>query len=89
MFDEDDYKLNDNVDERRGRGVPVSVNKSTSHLTIFLKSISHMHIVHPCEKGGVALIYFIFKNKRKCVITKRSIVSKPIITKPLWRVQKS
>ena len=51
MFDEDDYKLNDNVEERRGRGG--SVNKSTSHLTIF----SHMHIVHPCEKGGVALIY--------------------------------
>ena len=87
MIEEDDYKLNDNVEERRGRGG--SVNKSTSHLTIFLKSISHMHIVHPCEKGGVALIYFIFKNKRKCVITKRSIVSKPIITKPLWRVQKS
>ena len=40
MIEEDDYKLNDNVEERRGRGG--SVIKSTSHLTIFLKSISHM-----------------------------------------------
>ena len=43
MFDEDDYKLNDNVEERRGRGG--SVNKSTSHLTIFLKSLSHICIL--------------------------------------------
>ena len=42
MFDEDDYKLNDNVEERRGRGG--GANKSTSHLTIFLKSLAHMHI---------------------------------------------
>ena len=37
MIEEDDYKLNDNVEERRGRGG--SVNKSTSHLTIFLKNL--------------------------------------------------
>ena len=48
MFDEDDYKLNDNVEERRGRGG--SVIKSTSHLTIFLKSISHYAYCAPLRK---------------------------------------